>query len=542
MISVKNSEITGSGRIGFEHFIHTYGIILNEKSSFVNISHGHSNDVNNDYRFNISVVNNPEMDDFEDMIYFGPKILHSILNLEDNSKIINSMPFISIGINSIDVNYDIFSFVGKCLTGDLEHFWKKIPKPKKEELGKIPIIDVYERILFLVLLQVFEEKRLPFISKSFWPGKRYALCLTHDVDEIKKTYQWGTRPLIYLKNLQLNLLKGQIQSFWHKLHGEEPYWTFDEIMKIEDKINARSSFYFLKEKGKVKFFAPSTWKLLGRKYDFNDPRVKIIMKKLLAGGWDIGLHGSYESYEHLEMLRKEKNELEMSIGQTISGTRQHHLNINIPRTWEYHEKIGMKYDTTLGFKDQMGFRGGTCLPFHPYSDEIRLHLLEIPLAIMDTPLFKRSNEVLSRGFEEMDKAASKFNGVLTLLWHHTVFNENEFPGWGNAYTKIIDICNQKKAWVTSAKEISDWWMLREKTNFKSYYNKRSLRIIPYQKESSPFLNIYIPRTITINEISNAEVIENNENLLMIRANNLKNNDCVEIKFKESDYGNRIESH
>ena len=56
--------------------------------------------------------------------------------------------------------------------------------------------------------------------KSYWPeGKNFAVCLTHDVDEIKKTYQWISRPLHFLARGDFSGFKGQVQSFIQKVKG-----------------------------------------------------------------------------------------------------------------------------------------------------------------------------------------------------------------------------------------------------------------------------------------------------------------------------------
>lgn len=533
MISVQYYNESGYGKIGLEHFIQTQGIISSENSP-VNLAYGNV-PKNNNFTFKIQVSNNPEINDFEDLIYCSQRIFNDLIDFENRNKFICSIPFITIGKNYVNINIDLFHFTGKCLSGHLESFWKSISKSEKEKLGKVPFIDVYEKVLFLVLLYAFEQQQLPLVCKAFWPGKSFAVCLTHDVDEVKKTYQWITKPIIYSKNMQMRLLKGQLFSLWAKLHGKEPYWTFDEIMKIEDMFDVRSSFYFLKEKGKAKVFAPGTWKLLGRRYDINDLKVRKVMTELYNRGWDVGLHGSYESYNDLKMLEKEKNELQTSLGQRIIGTRQHHLNIEIPRTWECHETIGLEYDTTLGFKDQMGFRGGTCLPFHPHSKLEKLNLLEIPLAIMDTPLFKDNNKNLFKYFEEMVNIASEFNGVLTLLWHHAVFNEHEFPGWSKAYEKIILLCNKKDAWITSGKDISEWWSWREKTDFKCGNEGTCLKITPCPEKGEHFLKIYTTGNMVINKISNADIIQTSKDSFTIRTNNLKNNESIEMEFTELNH-------
>lgn len=537
MISLYYDKKSGYGKIGLEHFIYTYGIILNDSDSFVDLFYGKDSGKNQDSKFRVTVKNAFNTNDFEKMVEYGSKIFNCIQNSENPGEFIRTNKFILIKENSIDLDLDIFSFIGRFLSEDNESFWKSLTKSEKERLGKVPLVDVYERMLFLILLYTFEKVHSSLVCKAFWPGKKFAVCLTHDVDELKKTYQWVTRPIKYLKNRQMHLLKGQLDSFWYRLHGKEPFWTFNEIMEVEEKLNVKSSFYFLKEESKARFFAPDTWKLLGRRYDYNEPKVRRILKQLNMGGWDIGLHGSYESYNNPELLEKEKNDLQISMGDRVSGIRQHHLNLDIPKTWEYHDKIGLKYDTTLGFKDQMGFKGSTCYPFHPYLKQKRLNLLEIPLVIMDTPLFKNKKDILSNDFEEMIRTVSGFNGVLTLLWHHVVFNDHEYPGWSADYKKTIELCKEKDAWITSAKEICEWWIYRERTNLECDYRDEMLKIKPHPGKGSHYLNVYLPKSMILNKISNAKVLENKEDLLTIITDPLKSDEYVEIEFSELDNGN-----
>ncbi|NJD77603.1 MAG: hypothetical protein FIB08_10990 [Candidatus Methanoperedens sp.] len=534
MISLNYFGDSKYGAIGIDHFIRTYGIFSNDNNLFINIRCDRREFLNENLNFNININSSIENKNIKDIIYNSIYIFEQLKNLKTPSEFINTIPCISVDKNCITINIDIFYFIGEILTGSLESFWKSISISEKEKLGKVPFIDIYERMLFLILLYAFREQGQPFVNKSFWPGKSFAVCLTHDVDEVKKTYQWVTRPFMYLKKKQL--IKGQLYSFWHKLHGREPYWTFDEIMKIEGKLNVRSSFYFLREKSKTKLFSPNTWKLLGRRYNFNNPKIRQIMKQLYEGGWEVGLHGSYESYHNPGMLEKEKIELQSALGHKISGIRQHHLNIDIPKTWEYQEKTGLKYDTTLGFKDGMGFRGGTSLPFHPYSAQKELNLLEIPLAIMDTPLFKCEKKQLSENFEEMVRTASILGGGLTLLWHHAVFNNHEFPGWSAAYEGIIEHSRKKDGWVTKASEISEWFRWREKAIIEWDYRGNCLRISPTPKESIHYLDIFLPDKISINKITNAEIVKKNKDSAIIRTNILENDDCVKIEFSELQNG------
>ena len=355
----------------------------------------------------------------------------------------------------IKVNFDVFHAVGKILGGHLE----KLSVEDRVKIVKTPFLDIYEQVLFDVIKEQFKLE-----TKPYWPeNKNFSVCLTHDVDEVRKTYQYFTRPLLHLKRLELSRALYHLRSFFVDIfQGNNPYWTFEDLMKLEDKLGVKSSFYFLQEDGKPSLFNPASWSVYGRRYSFNDPRVVEVIKKLSAGGWEVGLHGSFYSYMNLDKLRSDKKDLEKILGEVVTGIRQHHLNLKIPDTWAYHEQVGLSYDTSLGLKDDIGFRWGTCLPFFPLdlkSGKL-LKILEIPLVVMDTPLFTKKDNSLSR-IKKLIEVVEKQKGVLTVLFHHSVFDEGEYPGWSERYRKLIGLCKEKNAWITTANEVNSWWRSRE---------------------------------------------------------------------------------
>ncbi len=378
-------------------------------------------------------------------------------------------PCITFSENCVKIGLDIFKETGYLLSGHLDRIWANLDEALKREIARIPVVDFYEELLFKSILYACERLGIPLVQKAFWPeGKKFAVCLTHDVDEVRKTYQWITRPLRYIRRGDFNALKGQFFSFIEKVKGKEPYWTFEEIIRIENEMGVKSTFFFLNESGKAHLFSPSSWKLCGRKYNLRSHAIMEIIQRLYSDGYEIGVHGSFYSYSDLEMLKKEKKELEEILGNKVIGIRQHHLNLEIPKTWRYQEEIGFDYDTSLGFKNDIGFKWGTCFPFHPFDTEkkMKMSLLEIPLIIMDTPLFlavQPWNECI-----QTLNSVEKHRGVLTLLWHHTVFNKLEFPGWVNRYVELIRICQEKNAWIATGREIAKWWKMRSESNIKMF--------------------------------------------------------------------------
>jgi len=285
------------------------------------------------------------------------------------------------------------------------------------------------------------------MKKIEWPeGKNFAVCLSHDVDRVQKSFQAITN--FFIEKRPYHLV-----SLFNK---KNPYWSFDKIIELEKKYNIRSTFFFLKETKKLEMLNPSSYGLSCGYYDWNNPKITEIIKKLDDGGWEIGLHGSYRSYQDEKLLLEEKKGLERVLGMSIIGIRQHFLNLDIPRTWEMQKKIGFKYDTSFGYQDKIGFREDKIIPFKPFNGDF----LVFPLTAMDSTIFSNYNKDKTRWkkISEVINIAEKKGGVISFLWHQRVFNEKEFPGWSKMYEKIIRECKEKDAWIVPCREVYKYIM------------------------------------------------------------------------------------
>lgn len=76
-------------------------------------------------------------------------------------------------------------------------------------------------------------------------NKKFAVCLTHDVDDVYPPLSHTVLSSLYsMKNLNFNELKNQL-CWKYKGKKFSPYWNFKEIIKLEEKYEAKSSFYFI---------------------------------------------------------------------------------------------------------------------------------------------------------------------------------------------------------------------------------------------------------------------------------------------------------
>ena len=267
------------------------------------------------------------------------------------------------------------------------------------------------------------------------------VALSHDVDRINKTYQYATQIVLGLKKLDGKKIGTQIKSFFSK----EPYWQFDKIIEIEEKYSVKSTFFILNESIKFQVANVKSWKLALGRYKLNNPKLVKMIKWLDKNGWEIGVHGSYESYNNKELLKNEKNELEKLLDHDVIGIRQHYLNLN-ENTWSLQREVGFKYDSTWGFTDNIGFKGEKVQPFTPFNNEFIVY----PLNIMDYCFINEKNRW--KKFQQIVETVEENNALLVINWHQRVFNEDEFPGYSKNYIKIIETLKNMDANFYTIKE------------------------------------------------------------------------------------------
>jgi hypothetical protein len=443
---------------------------------------------------------------------------------------VSRYPCVTRTKEGITLGIDIFKEIGYLLSGHLDTIRPSLDITTQKELAAKPVVDFLEELLFNAILSGCHKNHIPLIQKSSWPdGKKFAVCLTHDVDEIKKTYQWISRPLRFLARGDFSGFKGQVHAFVQKIRGTEPYYTYDDIISIEHDLGVKSTYFILKESGKASLLSKKTWYLYGRNRSLQSPEMRALIQRLTSNGDEVAIHGSYFSYKDPVLLNEETRELEQLIHEKVLGTRQHNLNLEVPATWDYQVSAGLGYDTTLGFKDTIGFRWGTSFPFFPNTGEEPLPLLEIPLIIMDICIESRSNKIAD--CLQIADEVERYHGVLILLWHPPIFNTLEYPESRDIYIKINQYCMDNGAWIARARDIYEWHSLRNRTIFTSEYDPstKTCTIVPDPADRDHFFTLYLsPHSDCIIQSGNADIIKRDGDCVYIKTHNLQNTNEVII--------------
>ena len=291
---------------------------------------------------------------------------------------------------------------------------------KQGFLGR-PIVDEYALIL-QVWLKMLVPNWVPQV-------RRFSVKLSHDIDHVRSaSLRKLSGDIIKRKNLAKAL-----DTVRHIRHPyTDPYMRgCYDLADLSEQHDFQSAFYFKSaERGPMD--------------SGYDPRTNLIQRciqELRRRGHELGFHPGYTTFNDPERFMAEKHRMDVALREEHYGGRQHYLRFHVPHTWHLWEQADLAYDASMGYADHVGFRCGTCHPYHPFDVEQgrQIELLEIPLIVMDGVLEYYLNLTPETG-EELILALAlrcrRVNGVFSILWHNTSLQWTWEP-WAVMYRRIL---------------------------------------------------------------------------------------------------------
>lgn len=313
-------------------------------------------------------------------------------------------------------------------------------------------------------------------KKPIWPDEKpFAVCLTHDVERVsiyslqqalrKRLLRLSNTPSVTQKIKHILGFVNNLTRFGSRYGEKDPLHCYERWREVEREIGAHSTFFFWPGLSSVtkRHHTDCNYELYDRVvFDGQKCTVAEMIQDIGQRGWEIGLHPSWYSFDDVDELKRQKEALENALGHDVLSVRQHYLHYDIRITPRVHAEAGFKYDSTLGFSDNIGFRFGTCYPLHLYDlhAENELPILEIPLIVQDGAML---TPIKGLGLDEdtafqyvvlITEAVEKVGGVLTILWHPHMINNMV---WWNLYLRTIEYFQQKSPWFASVREVGGWW-------------------------------------------------------------------------------------
>ena len=303
-----------------------------------------------------------------------------------------------------------------------------------------PLVNEYIELLWSCMYYL--DNRLKRKSREF------SVKPTHDVDR-PFAYRFKG-PVSLLINLGADILvrKKLVYALkgiprWVSVKSgnlnADPFNTFSYIMDTGEKYGRQLTFYFLANRFDERWDG---------EYDINDEIIVKLLREIHARGHQIGLHGSYHSYNRAALIQKEK-EILLSVsakaGVSIDNVsmRQHYLRWDSTVSFALLDQAGFASDSTLGFADHAGFRCGICYSYPVYDVFHRkpLALREQPLIMMESTVIDK--QYMNMGYTEdaleymlmLKERCKLFNGEFVLLWHNHRLVESQEKAM---YEKLLE--------------------------------------------------------------------------------------------------------
>ena len=328
-------------------------------------------------------------------------------------------------LQRFDVFGSIFFFLTLSHEADLEcdkHARVKVNKFKFDP--EVPIVDIYINYLWQLIYIEWPTLERRILSS-------YKFDISHDVDQpfydykmsILKFVRFFIGDLFKRKCLYLALDRF-IRYFGSKFAPaifDRYFSVFDYLLNYYEKEGIRATFYFIAIKRVGKYECD---------YDIENRHIKRLLFKIHSNGHQVGLHGSYNSYSNIDLLKEEFDKLkkvcsEIGINQQSWGVRQHYLRFG-KDTSRIQNEIGFQFDSTIGFAETSGFRSGTSFPYRIFNLDTRkvLDIVEKPLIVMEGTYLTRVYNNHNVNFLDIIKKnkllIKKYGGVFSLLWHNNL--------------------------------------------------------------------------------------------------------------------------
>ena len=402
-------------------------------------------------------------------------------------------PLLTVEGGGAFIHHDLLAGAFYFLSGWQEYVFMRrhtaLRYPHRDSLqarldcAHLPVVNYY----FDVLKQAVEQVYGLSLTLPAWGAQPGALCLTHDIDKCRSGWRYDL-----FHRLKQGNLGAARRIAAQKLGGRDSWFNIGEILDLEARYGAKSSFYFIAQQGNAYlhpgretversvgealpekqtaadyFFRRSPGailqgyreKLENADYDIRTPQMREVFREIRSRGSEVGIHGSFGSHLSATQFMEEMTRFD----EPVTGGRFHYLNFDITSGFELLAGQGIQYDSTLGFAEAPGFRNGIAFPFAPYHFKHNrpYPLLEIPLVAMDTTFRSYQHTPLPEILPEVKsllEEALKFRGCLTILWHNAYFSPHKFAGWREIYEGILQEGRRRNLLLISGEEVCRRWL------------------------------------------------------------------------------------
>ena len=423
---------------------------------------------------------------------FPDGVASVLRDAESGDAVLHECRFRNTGV--VRIGYDLFV--------EIQHL---LATGQSSQYAGIPTLELHIDLLRSLILRA----GIPVIEIPPVPaGYQSITCLTHDVDHPSIRRHKADHTVIGLMYRAVagsfvNMLQGRMRfqdvlTNWTAalklpliyLGFATDFWADFAEQYLEAEGGIRSTYFVIPFAGDAGHAGHAGQPPQGpapryRAACYGARDIAGSIKTLTAAGCEVGLHG-LDAWRDSAKAAGEFEEIRRLTGAAEMGTRMH---------WLYYdddspavlERAGASYDSTIGYRETVGYRAGTSQAYKPLNAE---RLLELPLHVMDTALFypaymglsaPEATTVLQRFADDL----ARFGGCLTLNWHDRSLAPERL--WIRCYRDLLHDLRSRKTWFATCGQAVRWFCRRRSVVFTDRGDTQGVLVTAASRDDEPDL-------------------------------------------------------
>jgi hypothetical protein len=291
-----------------------------------------------------------------------------------------------------------------------------------------PVVDIWA----LKLLELLKEKFPDLECKK----RTYSYVSVLDVTT---SHSYAYRGLFRgFAGFILDLVTFKLKRVWERImvginRKNDPYDNFAQLIQWHQNYVVKSIF----------FFQFADYSKYDKNVSTNSNRFKSLIK-YIADYSKVALGASYSSFRDIELLKKEKNNLENVINRPVNYSRMRYNRVDVPESYRNLVTAEFTNDFTMGYTHAIGFRAGTCTSFQFYDiplevqQPIKIH----PFALHDYSFLACKSEAqISEKIKGIYSEIKNVEGSFVTVFSNELLGGDEKFDWKIIYKNLITTYN-----------------------------------------------------------------------------------------------------
>jgi hypothetical protein len=324
-----------------------------------------------------------------------------------------------------ELGFDVFSHVFVLLSNIEEIILSKdsenLDKYKRIKSNKLSFVK--NQMHLLPMVEIAIDRLKEFLKLETKQEREFQIIPTADIDQC---FRFKGKPLYQILGGAIKYpktLANRISSLFSKTDSFTPSETVQSI--LSENPNSKIFWLCNRKQSKLNKQAKRS------NVEFQNEILQSVKYS------EIGIHPSYQLSKEIEIYSEEKNWLSNISEQKIANSRQHYIQLTLPKTYQILEKMNIENDWSMGFNDNIGYRTGTSLPYFWFdiSTNEKTNLIINPFVIMDVSCknYLKINSFQSNQLGELFKQSIKqYQGNFCFIFHNESVSETDgWEGWKN---------------------------------------------------------------------------------------------------------------